>query len=916
MVLELLHPSLVKLWRKRGFHEPTPPQKRAIPLILSGKNVLIMAPTGSGKTEAAVLPILSMMIREEGRGVKFLYITPLRTLNRDLLSRMEWWALRLDLRIGIRHGDTSQAERRAQALHPPDILITTPESLQLLLTGRRLKEGLRNLRWVVVDEVHELAGSRRGAQLSVLLEKLRFILGKKIQIIGLSATIGNPEEVGRLLAGSSEVSVVNTPVLKEMRIEVLWPDPRPDLSDLLMVSPDLSGRILALKEIIEKHGTSLIFANTRPMVELLGSRLLLLDERFPVYAHHGSLSQSRRVRIEEMLRRGEIKGVICTSSMELGIDVGHVEFVVQFNSPREVRRLIQRIGRSGHSLGRVSRGVVLVGSSDDALESLVLIRRLKKGIIEPSEIFEAPLDVLAHEVVGFSVCGVMDQDSIYEAVRGAYPYRNLRREDFLRLISFLEEVGVIRRHEDRIYPTRRGFKYFFGVLSTIPETRQYALIERSSGDFVGVLDDYFVSEYCDVGARFIVGGVPWEVVSLGEERVYVERTDDYWSSIPSWIGEEIPVPFEVAQEVGRMRRRVEELLEKEGKLEKILEESFGSEDVLRKALEDVRKMFLMGIPVPTDRRILVEDCGDVVVVHAHFGSKVNRALGKYIAHEASGSGYPVYLSEKPYRIVIRGANAQQVHDIIKGVNRTSFLRDLRRSVEESKALRWRLQQVARRMGILDPEVSLTRRMVDAMMIGLKGTPAMEEAVREVLERDLDVKKALDVVDMIERGEVEVVMVKGPTPITLNNLRSIGPLKPVQRRREVLSYLSFKLRVLQTFISFGCLDCGYVFSIPVREVEPPECPACGSKELVFDLLDEEELSRVVERIREGMRGRGSSLMACSRLLKRFGVKAVIARAAGLNLREMEDLLKEGLGGEDLMRRIYLLHREKTRRRFHS
>lgn len=923
----MLHPAVRRLWFERGFKEPTPPQREAIPLVLAGENVLICAPTGSGKTEAALLPVLSRMLEEEAPGVRLLYVTPLRTLNRDILSRVEWWALKLGFRVSVRHGDTPASERRVQALEAPDMLITTPESMQLLLAGKRLKAQLVNVKWVIVDEVHEVADSKRGVQLSLLMERLKKVAGR-VQVVGLSATVGNPEEVAKLLVGSEgSCRIVRVSAHKLVKVSVEWPEVRGEdyeLAEKVLTAPEVAARVRRIMDLVLSRRSTLIFSNTRPTAEMLASRFKLWDERAPIYVHHGSLSRAERVRIEEMLRRGEIRGVVCTSSMELGIDIGHVDLVVQYNSPREVRRLLQRVGRAGHSLERVSEGVVIVGGSDDALESVVLKRRLEQGLIEPSEIPRKPYDVLAHELVGLAISESPEIGEAYALVRGAEPYRDLSEEELERVVGFLRDLGLLRLVGSRLRPAgRRSYDYYFGALSTIPEVRQYIVVDKSRGEPVGVLDDYFVAEYCEVGARFIMAGRPWEVVSLTEDVVYVAPVDDFESAVPSWVGEEIPVPFEVALEVGRIRGLAADEASRGASLADLAEKlgaSYGvSSSLFERALAPIYEQVRRGLPVPSDRLIVVEDAGGgIIVVHAHFGNRVNRALGKYLAYRlARRLGLPAYSSEKPYRIVLRceTVTAGEVADILAEADGEVFLRNLRAAVEESRAFRWRLQQVARRMGVVAPGARLSRGDLERLSAALKGTPAYDEAMREVLYRDMDVDGALAVISRIRSGEIRVEVARGPSPLTLESERSLREgLEPsLPERRELLSFALFKVRLMQSFASFYCMECGSVFELPIVDVTSGlTCPSCGSGKLAFDAVPEEEMFKIVEKCRRKKRCR--KLALSSRLFEMHGEAAVLARAAGFSFREAASLLRGFSGGrESLFSLLWLKHREKVKLR---
>ena len=504
---------------ERGFSTPTEPQVRAIPIIRKGQNILLVAPTGTGKTEAALLPILDSLYASKGEkpGIKVLYITPLRALNRDMLERLEWWCKKLDLRLAVRHGDTEQKERSRHTLAPPEILITTPETLQAILPGSILRRHLRAVSTVIVDEVHELAGEKRGSQLSIALARLRELTEKEFQIIGLSATIGSPEEIAKFLVGTSQkYEVVQVPVPRSTEIEVVYPSLTQEdfeLASSLYTHPEVAARLRLIMTLVKKSESALVFTNTRTESEALGNRFRAWDPDFPVGVHHGSLSKPSRVRTESMLKEGKLRGIICTSSLELGIDIGALDLVIQHNSPRQVTRLLQRVGRSGHRVGGIAKGVIITQDSDDALESLVISRRARQENMEPVKIPDKPYDALIHQLVGLLLHkGRWYFDEALNLVTRAYPYRDLSEETLVKVLQYMHEryprlAWVSER--DKMFAKPRDVKefyeYYFENLSMIPDQKQY-LVLQEDGSPIGVLDEAFVAEHGEVGIKFVEGG--------------------------------------------------------------------------------------------------------------------------------------------------------------------------------------------------------------------------------------------------------------------------------------------------------------------------------------------------------------------------------------------------------------------------
>ena len=574
-VFDLLDPRIHAFLSTRGIHKPTEPQSKAIPEVLNGNNVLLIAPTGLGKTEAALLPIFHEYLnakehhQQQHKGISILYITPLRALNRDMLHRTFDWAKTLGVSIAVRHGDTPQSERAKQSHTPPDMLITTPETLQILFTGRRLRSHLRAVRWVVVDEVHELATDERGTQLAVALERLEEAVKETtggFQRVGLSATVGLPEEVAKFLGGCNTkgfrpVTILEVDVTKHIDLRVEMPSQTPGditLAHRLSIEPMSAALLRRCKELIQAHVSTLLFINTRDGAEILASRFHQWDPESTIGVHHGSLSKLARVEAEDAFKKGQLKSLICTSSLELGIDVGDTDYVIQYNSPREVTRIVQRVGRSGHRVGRTSQGVILATNPEDLAESLAIGRRALAGELEHAPIRMNPLSVLTNQIISLALeYGRIPEEKAFEIITRAYSFHTLSHEMFTMLSNQLRDHRMIWIEEEaghRVLTKKMNSRtYFLDNISMIPDEVTYPVIDISTRKAIGTLDESFVLSAGFEGEKFILRGRPWVIVKREENHILVSQVKEI-GAVPSWAGEEIPIPFEVAQEVGILRR--------------------------------------------------------------------------------------------------------------------------------------------------------------------------------------------------------------------------------------------------------------------------------------------------------------------------------------------------------------------------
>ncbi|MFB6136644.1 MAG: DEAD/DEAH box helicase [Halobacteriaceae archaeon] len=840
-VFSLLGPRVRDALSERGFDAPTEPQRRAIPPLVEGRDALVVAPTGTGKTETAMLPVFdAIAAAEERHGISALYVTPLRALNRDMRERLDWWGETLGVEVDVRHGDTTRYHRQKQADDPPDVLVTTPETLQAMLTGEKLRVALSDVEHVVVDEVHELAGAKRGAQLTVGLERVRELAGA-FQRIGLSATVGDPEAVGAFLTGGRGCAVVEVDVTSKVAFTVREPETTEAderLANELMTRPDVASHVRAIRDLVAEHDSTLIFVNTRQTAEALGSRFRQLDANVGV--HHGSLSKDARVEVEDRFKAGELDGLLCTSSLELGIDVGRIDHVVQYGSPREVARLLQRVGRAGHRQDEVSRGTIVTGHPDDTMEALAIARRAAAGEVETTTVHEGSLDTLANQVAGLAMdFGEVDARRAYEVVTRAHPFRDLEEEAFRETVRELHGNRVVWLDEDadRIEKSGGTWQYFYANLSMIPDEETYEVHDIATNSTVGTLDERFVVNFAEPGATFIQRGEMWRVAEIEEEenRVNVSPIEDPAGEVPSWVGEEIPVPYDVAQEVGEMRgvagSQFEAGADAAGVAREFVVRYPTGEATAESGLGPVGRHVETDAPLPTEDRVVVEREANSLVVNACLGHRANETLGRLLAALlGQRTGSSIGMEVDPYRIELDtpgGVSAREVVEVLRETDPEHVGPLIELSLKRSDTLKFTLAQVAAKFGALKrwkgADVSGSR-----LLAALEDTPVYDEAVREVFHHDLDVPRAREVLAAMRDGDLAVETTGGHTPLGTSG-RSSGRelLAPENADRGVVD--TVRERIEDDDVLLFCVHCAdWSRETRVKRVrDQPECPECGS-----------------------------------------------------------------------------------------
>jgi ATP-dependent Lhr-like helicase len=643
---------VVERWFKERFGSPTEPQALGWPEIAAGRDTLISAPTGSGKTLAAFLICIDRLVRAARAGTlkdetQVVYVSPLKALSNDVhrnleaplaeiaaLAEREGVSL-MRIRTAVRTGDTPMLERTQMLKKPPHILVTTPESLFILLTAEKPREMLRSTATLIIDEIHAMADDKRGSHLALSLARLDTLTGKRAQRIGLSATVKPIEEVACLLGPDTRIVDVGHRREMELAVEI----PRDELS--VVASTEMWNEIYdRVAELILAHRTTLVFVNTRRLSERVAHAL---GERLganAVLPHHGSLSRHLRLDAEARLKRGELQAVVATASLELGIDIGTVDLVCQIGSPRSIAVALQRIGRSGHWVGAKPKGRLFATTRDELIECAALISAIRKGDLERIEIPENALDILAQQIVAACAAEAWKEDDLYARFRAAYPYRNLPREDFDAVIEMLSEGIATSRgrsgallHRDRVngrVKGRRGAR-LAAITSggAIPENANYSVIAEPDAKTVGTLDEDFAMESL-VGDVFLLGTHSWRIKRVEPGRVRVEDAHGAAPSIPFWLGEAPGRSRELSAEVTRVRERI--MAEEDPVPEFLIAECGLDEAGAKQAATYVRAGTAELGVLPAQKTVIAErffdEAGGMqLVLHAPFGSRITRAWG-------------------------------------------------------------------------------------------------------------------------------------------------------------------------------------------------------------------------------------------------------------------------------------------------
>jgi ATP-dependent Lhr-like helicase len=822
-----------------------------------------------------------------------------------MIRRLSFWSSKLGISAQVRHGDTEAKTRRQQATHPPDVLVTTPETLQAILPGSRMMKHLSSVRYVVIDEVHELAADKRGAQLSVVLERLHDIVGQGFQRIGLSATIENPREIAKFIAGTHRpITIVEAALPKSYSFTIEYPTPIDldyDLAERLRTSPEAVARINRILTLIRDHTSTLVFVNSRTNAEMLGHKLNQLTDDIAV--HHGSLSREERSAVEDKFKANVLKALVCTSTMELGIDIGFVDLVVQYLSPRQVSSLIQRVGRSGHRLNLISRGVIVAAFGEDALESSAAVSRARRRQLEPVMIHENALDVAAHQTVGI----VMDKrtttiDEVLDCFHRAYPFRNLSKATLIEVVEYLRSLGELRLEGDAVKKARRTRDYYYRNLSMIPDERRYPIVDVLSDHKIGTLGDEFMALRARVGLNFICKGQVWRIVQIEEETgtVYVVPSEDRFAAIPGWDGEMLPLPMDLAREVGRLRAEIGEELRRgrsaEWTSEKLAKRLALEKGVLLESVREVEAFLKENLPLPTDRHILLEAFDKYIVVHSCFGEVVNRTLGSIFDAILSDHELMVGWWNDGYRVLVETPRAVD-EKILRKVSRMLFTlapeavdKAFNDYVEARFPFAYKMKFVAERFGALPRGRTMNPDRMAELPSRFRKTPIYDETLREAMIEKVDVPAVKRIMQDIKKKRIrvsEIVRLKKPSPLAHHIFAKYSEIAELTTPESVIfsNIEKMKKTAQARTIRLLCFSCRHLTKeTRVRELpDKPSCRKCGSG-LLAELTYRQDADRVRTLLEKRQKDEGLSSEELGQLtyarrtadlILSYGKKAIIA-----------------------------------------
>ncbi len=826
----------IRKWFEGKYKELTPPQKYALKLINDRKNVLITAPTGSGKTFSAFTSILSDLMNMSFQGkleekVYCVYVSPLRALNNDiyrnLTKPLEEIFSKISIPIqrisvGIRTGDTTVKERQQQLRKPPNILVTTPESLAILINSEKFSQNMKDVRYVIIDEMHELANNKRGVHLSMSIERLADLIGHDFVRIGLGATLSPLDDAAKFLVGyrdgkERDCFIIDATWNKQLEFGVMCP-----VRDIIN-APDAKieeSIYKTIDKIIKENRTTLVFTNTRSGTERVVYNLI---KRYgygeDIAAHHGSLSREARLGVEDMLKKGNLKCAVSSTSLELGIDIGTIDNVVQIGSPKSVSRAVQRFGRSGHSFNDIARGEVIVTNRDDLIECSVMLDAAKKRRLDTFTTPMNALDVLAQHIVGMSHNKDWNVEGMYSVIRSAYPYHTLPKEDLVSLLKYLSGayVGLESRrvygkilYDEKSCTIKRRGTYskviYYLNLGTIPDEVSIDVV-TGGNKWMGSIQEEFLSRL-KPGDVFVLGGKPYRFEYSRIMKCYVTDAPGQVPTIPPWVSEQLPLTYELAMEIGKFREDFAAEVRKtlENKKSAAYRNIFAQKDWSKSMLNDMpmdnnsrnsafnyfSEQILFADYVPNHKAVLIEKTYDdegkrnLVIFHTLYGRRINDALSRIFAiriADTYGVDIGVRISDNGFVLVTESEFELKKKDIdsliegLKGVNTEELLKlNIRRTEMMKRRFRYcaaRSFMILRNyMGF---KISVKKQHVSAQML-LKAVeeidpnfPILKETYREILEDVMDLPRTNQIIGKMLSKEIGYRIIENDIPSPFSHM---------------------------------------------------------------------------------------------------------------------------------------------------
>jgi len=887
------HSVVIQYFHMLGFNNLTKIQKQALQPIFHKKDTLIIAPTGSGKTESAIMPIFYHLSKsKKKRKIKALYITPLKSLNRDIFNRLVKYSNTYNLSINIRHGDTPRSVRTNISNNPPDILITTPETLTALLIQQKMLSALSELEWIIVDEMHELLNSKRGTQLSLALERLHVNSQSDITRIGLSATIKNTTESAKFLTGTKRK--FHVVIDKMQRIYDI------QIKNVKGTINDSAHFIINYITKMHINRPILLFTNTRAEAELLTS-IIKKHSTFNVELHHGSLSRVIREETEYTLRENKTNIVVCTSSLELGIDIPSVELVIHYGSPKQVLKLIQRIGRSKHGFGSTAKGLIVINNVDDEFESQAIVNSIQSKSLEEQRIHTNALDVLAHNIVGLAIQlnGISESDAFNIFVK-AYPFRTITEDNFHQIISLLNYHKLISYHNKMIGKNFKSFKYYFDNLSTIFDVAKFKVCDIINKKIIGTLDQKFVANACDYGNIFVLRGTQWRIINIDENdsKINVEQFNSNGITIPYWEGETIPIDYLISENVAKLRSKSNLEIFK-----------------LRAKHQDM-------YDIPDDKTIVIESTKNIIVLHTCFGTKTNSAFAIFLSSMISSlSGFLTDSSSDAYRIVISSKSLISKKIIMEILfdEQHDLCNIIKTSLIGTHNLNWKTWCMAKKFGVIDKNVIYNKKAARFIYEKYTNTPIVSESVRELFHDKFDIVNLEFLLNKIRNNKINIKWHDVENFSNLSKPVLNGTTRyyssPACIDKGILNLV--KTRLFKNRHRLICIRCGLWQQVISTQEVPHHifCPRCKSRQITATFYSDYELQKIIQKKYAGQKIsvneniRFNKAWKISSLVESFGQTALLVLSGyGIGGDTAARILRNMIDMDILYEQIYQAERQ--------